>query len=274
MKFKLLFVLLLSVTLLGCGKEELKEVKVPDDTIITFKDKALESIVREKLGIKEEDITSKDMLDLTQFSAHTSGVKDLSGLEYAKNLEYFSLFTEKVNSLDPISNLKNLKRIVISYSEINDLPISFSKDVKLTEVTFIDTKVKDINFLKDMETLEDVGFTDCGIKNIDALEKATNLYSVSLEKNEIESIKSLTNKQKLYSLSLHKNKVNDVSPLTDLKSLEYINLSYNPVTNLKALESLPKLKELTIYKDHDVKHLIFDQVDKLISSGVEVLYHK
>ncbi len=272
-------IIIMLLLLVGCGskKESDKaneEIKYDAEEIIVFEDDKLEAIIRAELEISEADITAADMLEIMYLTIHETGVKNLSGLEHATNLIEFTLFKEEVDSLKPLSNLKKLERITISYSKIDQLPITFSKEVQLNSISVIATIVNDVEFLKEMESLESATFTAAGISDISSLAKAVNLKDLNFRDNEIKSIESLRGKDNLEVIVFQGNKIVDISPLENLQSLYDVTLSYNPVTNLKALETLPRLEEVVIYQNHDVKHLIFDQVDKLIEKGINVSYHR
>ena len=79
-------------------------VKAEDPVV--FNDPALETAVRQKLGIPTNPIMPADMLDLTQLEARSKGIVNLTGLEYATNLRI--LFLGKNNNITDISPLAGL----------------------------------------------------------------------------------------------------------------------------------------------------------------------
>ncbi|GAI41344.1 unnamed protein product, partial [marine sediment metagenome] len=69
------FVVLLTI-LVGCGPET-----------VTFPDENLEAAIRDALGKPVgEEITAAELAKLTTLKAESSGIIDLSGLEYCTNL--------------------------------------------------------------------------------------------------------------------------------------------------------------------------------------------
>jgi len=244
------------------------------ETIVVFKDEILENHVREELGIPTGDITSTDMLDLYLLSISELGVTDLTGLEYALGLAEFTLARENVKSLEPLKNLASLERFSLRYSEIEELPIEFSKDVNLNHVSIVNTQINDVTFLTHMTNVDHLTMTDAGITDISALENLNNVQQLNIRGNDVKDISSLSGMNNLEILNLQHNNVSDISPLEGLEKLYDLVLSYNPITNLKATESLPSLQTLIVYLDHEVKHVIFDQVKTLENMGIDVEYHR
>ncbi|MCR3921266.1 MAG: leucine-rich repeat domain-containing protein [Firmicutes bacterium] len=292
MKTKIALIFCLVVIILsGCGKssgdtqtgqDEVNELNGPDsisdeseEVIVTFDCPELERLVRAELDKETGDILSTDMLQLYYVRANGDNVSSLSGLEYAKNLSDFGILRNDIDldSLDPISNLTSLTRINLSYTNVAN-PVALGKLDKVTYFALIDTNISDISYLNEFTSLEHLTLTNNGISDIDALAGLKNLTQLNLRGNSISSLEALRGKGKIEFLNIQDNNVSDIEPLADLISLENLTLSYNPITNLKPLEDLPKLVELTIYQHHDVKHLIFDQIEILVSKGIDVSYHK
>jgi hypothetical protein len=76
---------------------------------VVFKDPNLEAAVREALNIPTGPITSDDMAKLTSLDAHERNIQDLSGLEYAVNLQWLDLDGNQITDISPLSGLTNLQ---------------------------------------------------------------------------------------------------------------------------------------------------------------------
>ena len=243
-----------------------------EEVVVIFEDEILENHIREELGIPTGDITSTDMLELYYITISKLGVTNLTGLEYALELIEFSLLRENVESLEPLKNLNNLERLSLHYNVIENLPIQFSKDVNLNHVSIVNTPIEDASFLSHMTNVEHLTMTDASLEDISSVKNLTNVTQLNVRGNEIKDISALEGKDNLEILNLQSNEVSDVSSLTGLKKLYDLVLSFNPIYNLKPLETLPSLRVLVVHLDHDVKHLIFDQVKVFESAGIEVQY--
>jgi len=248
---------------------------VESEVVVTFDCPELERLVRSELNKETGDILSTDMMNLYYIRPNGDNVKSLKGLEYAKNLTDFGILRNEIEleSLEPISNLTSLTRINVSYTTVKE-PVTFGKLDQVTYFALIDTNISDVSYLSEFKSLEHLTLTNNGIETIDALSSLENLTQLNISRNNISSLEALRGKDKIESLNIQGNNVSDIEPLEDLLSLQTATLSYNPITNLKPLESLPKLVELTIYQDHDVKHLIFDQIHLLENKGITVEYHR
>jgi hypothetical protein len=272
--------LILSATLLisGCSNSEY-QIKVEDldpNQVVEIKDEELELIIRGKISKSEEDILVSDMEEIYSININYEEfpVKDISGLEYAVNLNDFSYrYGEDLNSLDPLSYLENLEYINISYSTIANQPSEFNTPV-LDRVSFIETNISDYNFLSNVNTITQFTAIRSEVKSIEFLNKMSNLETLNLSENEIVDISPLKNKKNLVDVKFHQNQINDISALQTCESLETLNISYNHVNNIEFLYDLDYLYELTMYEELDAKIIPREQIDVLIDSGVEVLYHE
>ena len=123
-----------------------------DDAPVHFKDFDLESAVREELGEPEGAITRKDLASLRVFMAEKHEICDLSGLEYATNLDWLFLGRNQINDLTPLGKLTNLSRLFLFNNQISDvaplvgltrlerlyLPFNRISDITpLTKLTFL-----------------------------------------------------------------------------------------------------------------------------------------
>lgn len=70
---------------------------------VAFCDANLKAAVEAALGIT--DPTPNDMLNLTSLTANSKNIPCLGGLEYAKNLTYLSLTSNKIEDISPLANL-------------------------------------------------------------------------------------------------------------------------------------------------------------------------
>lgn len=246
--------------------------KVNPDTKVVFNDPKVEEIVKFSLGILGDDsvVTAGDMLRLGSFSSNGYGIVDLTGLEYATNMKVFSLYGENVKSLAPIENLASLETVSLATSEIGQPLLKLSPEAKLKKFQCDHVNITNLDFMKTMDTLKEVSVYGCGVNDINGLAKADSVTTVSLDNNSIKDISVLKGKNQLKVLSLNHNLIDDITPLENLASLEELSLSYNPVTNINSLRTLKKLKELTIYKTHETKATIFNEIDALKKQGVAV----
>lgn len=89
---------------------------------VYFADVSLKRAVESKLaiaGYRGTEPTPTDMLLLKKLSM--IGIQDITGLEYAKNLEDLSLFNGLITDISPLAGLTNLKKLSLSSNRIRDI---------------------------------------------------------------------------------------------------------------------------------------------------------
>ena len=90
------------------------EVTIPDETLLAK--------IKEELDIPAGTaVTSVDMLDLTSLDLGGSDVRNLTGLEYATNLEELDLGGTQVSDVSPLSDLINLRVLDLSDTQVSDI---------------------------------------------------------------------------------------------------------------------------------------------------------
>ncbi len=89
--------------------------------MVHFTDPNLEMAVREVLKNRERAITADDMARLIELNAAAWGITDLSGLEYAVNLQSFDLGENQISDISPLADLVNLEKLALWRNRISDL---------------------------------------------------------------------------------------------------------------------------------------------------------
>ncbi len=90
------------------------EVNIPDETLL--------AAIKETLDISAGTaVTSVHMLGLTSLDLSGSDVRNLTGLEYATNLEELDLGGTPVSDVTPLANLTNLRVLDLSDTQVSDI---------------------------------------------------------------------------------------------------------------------------------------------------------
>ena len=85
-------------------------------------EKALQSAIAQTLGIPEHALTEEVVKEkLVRLEANGYEIRDLNGLQYAKNLEYLVLRDNLVSDLTPIQGLKKLQKLDLSGNKLSNL---------------------------------------------------------------------------------------------------------------------------------------------------------
>lgn len=223
---------------------------LPESKVVSIPDANLAAAIRETLGLAPDTpITELDMLGLGRLVPHnnisrsytysSSGrppekqIKDLTGIEYATNLEYLNLPYNAIGDITPITELTKLRSIDLSNNQIQDIgPVK-----RLTKLTYLK-------------------FSRNQIRDITPLASLTSLVGLHLENNQISDITTLKNLNKLDWVTLDNNEISDVRPLAALVNPIVLNLRGNPIKDRQPLLSLlRKNPDVEIYLKWDSEPL-------------------
>ena len=90
--------------------------------VVNISDAVLRAAIENDLGkAAGNTITADDMATLHDFRAGNSNISDLTGLEYATNLEGLGLSNNSISDISPLSSLSNLEGLWLSNNSISDL---------------------------------------------------------------------------------------------------------------------------------------------------------
>ncbi|MDE0326255.1 MAG: leucine-rich repeat domain-containing protein [Candidatus Poribacteria bacterium] len=218
------------------------------------------------------------------FTLREKGIKDLTGLAYAKNLITLSFSENEVSDLSPIAGLSELRELRFVNNNVSDLsplagltqirglvmehnPISdLSPLAGLTELEQIQFShnflVTDISALAGKEKLREVLMWGPPIKDMSPLANLPNIKIIDLCGNEISEIPFLGNAPNLKHLYLVDNDISDVSVLQNLTGLERLNLRDNNITDVSPLANLTNLKWLDIRDNPITNYSVLRELSK------------
>ncbi|MDV4343621.1 tandem-95 repeat protein [Methanoculleus sp. YWC-01] len=239
--------------------------------VVTFNDPGLEAAVREALGKPVGDITAEDMAGLDTLNADWRGISDLSGLEYATNLQGLNLrYNFQISDLGPLAGLTNLQTLFLDHNQISDLsPLTgltslqhlglgvnqisdLSPLAGLTNLRDLDlagNQISDLGPLADLTNLQHLYLSGNQISDLGPLAGLMNLQTLDLYTNQISDLGPLTGLANLQDLSLHNNQISDLSPLTGLTNLQDLSLHNNQISDLSPLTGLTNLQTLFLYNN-------------------------
>jgi hypothetical protein len=188
------------------------------ETLVCFTDDKLKAAVEAELWIA--DPTPEDMLGLTRLYAGDDGIIDLTGLEYATNLESLELPNNNIRDVTALSGLTNLRVLSLRSNEISD-----------------------VSSLSGLSSLQDVDLFDNQVSDISAFSGLANIEKLNLQRNEVGSVSSLSGLLRLRTLDLHRNQVSDVCPLVTLPCLEWLDLRINPLSQETYDVCIPQMEQ-------------------------------
>lgn len=186
-------------------------------TPVSIPDPGLKAAIENALWVT--DPTSADMLRLTYLEGQARHITNLTGLEYAVNLQGLSLRFNQIGDLQPLAGLHNL-----------------------TSLSLNDNRITDVSPLSGLIRLSLLDIHNNRIADISALGGLVNVTTLALRENPIRDISPLANLTGLSDLSLLETLVSDISPLAELKSLRHLDLRDCPLNDEAYDVYLPRIR--------------------------------
>ena len=217
------------------------------DGQVTIPDAKLRAAIEDALDkASGAPITVAEMETLVQLSVSLSrDFRDLTGLEFAANLEYLWLSGRKITDLSPLAGLTNLKELWLGSCEISDSIASALVGFDQLEILYIGrNRITDVSLFAGLTNLKELSLGENNITDISPLANLTNLKELGLGINNITDISPLANLTNLRRLYLGKNNITDISPLAGLTNLTDLDLALNEINNITDISPLAGLTNL------------------------------
>jgi glucan-binding YG repeat protein/Leucine-rich repeat (LRR) protein len=174
---------------------------LPTGETVKIEDANLEAAIRNELGLYKRELRESDLASLRELYLNNKRIKSLSGLEYAINLEFLSIYGNQIQDLSPLKSIKSLRYLDAGFNRIID-----------------------INPLSNLINLDYLTLWRNQVTNISALSGLTNLKYLDLESNILTDLTPLSQFTNLSILYLAGNPVSDIEPLRSLTNLNYLSL--------------------------------------------------
>ena len=180
-------------------------------------DPRLQEAVRRELRLAPDaDFTPTDLLGLEKLDLWRLGVEDLSGIEHATHLTWFSFAENDVTDLSPLAALTHLQTL---YGWSN-------------------RRLSDISPIANLTALRTLNLAACNISEIAEIAGLTRLENLNLGYNAIENIEPIANLKALRELYLRANNIVDIRPLTHLTHLQKLSIDRNPIRDYRPIDAL------------------------------------
>ena len=186
-----------------------------------------------------------------EFHASCDGTTDLTGIEYAINLEKLSLAGSHVTYLSPLTDLTKMTDLSLGGNGVSDIgPLA-----NLVNMEWLDLSGNSISSITSLAHLTDLTMLHLeynAISDISPLSALTRLTYLKLWGNDIADISALANMTSLNELYLDLNsgETSDLSPLANLTELTLLYLTYSSVSDISPLADLTNMDELWLSGNH------------------------
>lgn len=213
--------------------------------------------------------------------------EDLTGLEYASNLEVLHLHGDQITDLSPLEDLENLSSVGFYGAEIDDLSPLFGNEnlsmLFLTETNLDDENVEqiasnfpkltwlimnknhitDISPLQNLENLSLLSIAQNGIQDISSIESLDGLNTLILNSNPIDDLSALAELEELSTLAIDNLQIEDLSYIEGLTNLGSLHANENEIHDFTPLENLDDLNVLHLSDNRISDYQALEEMDNL-----------
>lgn len=190
---------------------------------VEFADAAVETAVRELLGVTEDAvIMSNDLWSITSFTV-PEGTQTLADLKHMLFLQELYITNGPVGEMSVLSSFSHLTTLEIANTAIS---------------------TDEMDFVGAVTTLSRLALTNCNVVTVSPLENLTGLIYLDLSNNTVRNLQPLAGMINLQELYLRQNAVVDLTALSGLGALRTLDVSHNSVASLSPILNLTSLTRL------------------------------
>lgn len=194
-------------------KIELEYLRKLDGDVVHFK----------KEGLKPEEEANR-------------GIDNITGLEYAVNLEWVDLSENTIDDLSPIKNASKIKWLELDRNNIANLePLSNLKELEHLNI-YNNAGITNLTPISQLKTLKWIDMHHCSRGkdplNVEVLASLENLEYLSIETNLVEDISFVKSLKKLSTFSCNNTFVTDVESVQDLAAASWVDWSGEKFFNM------------------------------------------
>ena len=118
-----------------------------DSEIVEIPDVRLRAVISDSLNkARDATITRADMATLRRLDARSDSINDLTGLEFATNMEYLNLRSNQISDIAALAGLTNLERLYLHSNRISDIA-ALAGLTNLTTLSLDSNQLSDISHL-------------------------------------------------------------------------------------------------------------------------------
>ena len=186
---------------------------------VTIADANLRAVIEDSLNkASGASITNAEMLHLTRLDAPNKGITDLTGLEFATNLDTLDLSNNRISNIASLAGLTRLKKLSLGGNRI----AAIDSLARLTDLTWL-------------------WLSNNRIAAIDSLANLTHLTRLWLSNNRIADLSPLTSNTGLGSgdqVDVRGNPLSTASHTTHIPSLQRksVTVTFDNLTGLSLVK--------------------------------------
>ena len=209
-------------------------------------DSNLRVAIAEALGKSPNaPITAEEMERLEDLNVPNRDIRDLTGLQFATNLNELNIRGNSISDLSPIAGLINLRQLSLGENPVSDIS-PLSNLTNLTILYFERTRVSDISPLRGLTNLTNLTFHHTLVSDPSPIAGLINLKGLDFNITHISDVSVVAGLVNLEFVAFPASNMSDLSPVEGLTNLNHIFSWGNPLTDVSALARLTKLERIDI----------------------------
>lgn len=244
---------------------ELDAKAIDPDTVISFSDPELESLLRIKLDKQEgTNVTAEEMAAITSLEImgdhlvntdedwrnywdELGSIQTLADLKYCTSLNYLCIGGQLIQNLEGITELTSLQILYLPQNQINDITgignLSDLRDLMLPE-----NPIMDLSALEGLPRLQYINLDrlDFPVENIDFVSSMPYLEGVFIDGSSITTLEPLRGLYQFSAIAFGDSKVEDFSPISNNPRLTWLRLGSDKHVDFEGLDNLPNLTTLEL----------------------------
>ncbi len=187
------------------------------------------------------------MQSLTELDASYSEITDLTGLEFATNLQSLDLRNNQINNVAPLQYCTSLTELNLGANQIRYIA-PLSGLTNLTKLSLDFNQVSDFSTLGNFTNLSSLSLNHTQFNDCTELQGLSNLTELSLTGTETDSFQPLVTLTNLTSLTMVNAGIDnvDLAYISEISSIKQLNIAQNQISNVSSLVGLTNLTDLNL----------------------------
>ncbi|MEI5569724.1 leucine-rich repeat domain-containing protein [Acinetobacter baumannii] len=202
------------------------------------------------------DLSNLDDLQTYDYLKEINKIQKITYLDLSNNI----MISDR--EIDILSNLKNLKTLILSSCLCNSLE-TFRNFKSLEILDLSDNHITDINNIRLPINLKELDLSENGIDNDINFLEINNLFKLDLSDNLIEKIPHFPLNNNLSTLILYSNFITNTTNLEKLTNLKELNLTKNYISILENIDSCRKIQKIYLGHNRVSTINISDKLDEV-----------
>ena len=219
---------------------------------------SLQSAIARSLGVSEQKL-SKSLVEnqLVRLQANDVGIRDLRGLEHAKNLESLVLRDNLIDDLSPIHDLRKIKNLDLSGNRLTSLSsFSLFQSTALRILNLSRNRLLGLSGIDRFPLLAQLDVSNNALIDLEGVQNLKGLVNLYAQGNQLGRVEAFVDRNRNKEFDPGepftdesgngKREIDPLGEIADLPKLASLHLYDNRISQLGLLTELPELHTLLL----------------------------